>query len=196
MKIRLINRNNITRAAIGLAILGLSSTALLAQGPVGIFPWWEGSIATELNLTDAQRQQVETVQRDYRGKMIDGRADMAKAELNLEDTMNADPFDLRKATDAANKVADARNELTRNLSQMGLKMRAVLTKEQWQKTRARAQRPGFPGGRGGGPGRPGFQDGRPPQDGSSPPPTGRGPDRGRNRSGGGPNGPPPPENRF
>jgi len=72
--------------------LFLSAAGLQAQGPFGIFPWWEGQIAGELNLTDAQKQQVESIQREYRGKMIDGRADLQKAELTLEDTMNADPL--------------------------------------------------------------------------------------------------------
>jgi Spy/CpxP family protein refolding chaperone len=169
-------------------LLLAGASAIFAQGaPMGLFPWWEGPIATELNLTDAQRQQVETIQREYRGKMIDGRAEMAKAELALDDTMNAEPFDLRKATDAANKAADARNDVTRTLTQMSLRLRAVLTKEQWQKTRARSQRPGFGGGRfeGGGPG--GERGGR-----------GKGGPDGRGRGGPGGPGPggPPPNNQF
>jgi Spy/CpxP family protein refolding chaperone len=154
--------------------LALAPFCLAAQGPVGIFPWWEGQISSDLNLSDGQRQQVEGIQREYRAKMIDGRADVAKAELTLDDAMNAEPFDLRRATDAANKVADARHELTKNLSQMGLRMRAVLTKEQWEKARAR-----FP--RGG----PGFDRGGDRRPGGGP---GRRPGRGQ---GGGPGGPPP-----
>ena len=153
---------------------------VMAQGPMGSFPWWEGQIASELNLTEAQRQQVDSIQREYRTKMIDGRATMEKAELTLEDAMNADPFDLRRATDAANKVADARNDLTRNLTQMSLRLRAVLTKEQWEKARARSPRPGGPrfDGRGGrGPGDRG-PNGRGPNRGGPPPPP-RGPGAGQ-----------------
>jgi len=167
-----------------LLVLLTAPVCLLAQGPIGVFPWWEGQIAAELNLTDAQHQQVDAIQREYRTKMIDGRASMEKAELTLEDAMNAEPFDLRKATDAANKVADARNDLTRNLTQMSLRLRGVLTKEQWEKARARSPRPGGPrfegrgGGRpsgggpgGGGPGGPG----RSTRGGGAPPPRGPGP---------------------
>jgi len=187
----MVRLQNFRWGVAALAVFLAAAAGALAQGPMGIFPWWEGQIAGELNLTDAQRQQVETIQREYRGKMIDGRAELAKAELTLDDAMNADPFDMRKANDAANKVADARNDLTRNLSQMGLRLRAVLTKEQWQKARARMPRPGGPGnlrfdgnrdgGRRGGPG--------------GPPQGGRGPDRGRGRGQGGPGGPPP-DNQF
>ena len=192
------NRGIISRIA-GLALL--LAPALLAQGPpMGIFPWWEGPIAAELNLTDAQKQQVETIQREYRGKMIDGRGEVTKAELTLDDAMNAEPFDLRKATDAANKASDVRNELTRNMSQMSLRLRAVLTKEQWQKTRARTQRPGFMGGgpgggigRGPGGGRgDGRGDGRG-KGGPDRPDGGRGPS---GRSGPGAPGGPPPNNQF
>jgi Spy/CpxP family protein refolding chaperone len=184
MRIYMNNRGIISRLA-GLALW--LAPALLAQGPpMGIFPWWEGPIAAELNLTDAQKQQVETIQREYRGKMIDGRAEIAKAELTLDDTMNAEPFDLRKATDAASKASDARNDLTRNMTQMSLRLRAVLTKEQWQKTRARSQRPGFAGGGIGG----GRGDGRGKGGPPNRPEGGRGP--------GGPGGPggPPPNNQF
>jgi Spy/CpxP family protein refolding chaperone len=132
-----------------LAAAATLGTAL-AQPP-NIFPWWEGQIATELNLTDAQRQQVESIQREYRTKMIDGRADLSKAELELEDLMNADPFDLRRATEAAGKAAKARDEMTRSLTQMSLRLRAVLTKQQWQTARGRFRRPeGIGGPRGGG----------------------------------------------
>jgi Spy/CpxP family protein refolding chaperone len=177
-----MNDRGIMMRIAGMALL--LAPAMLAQGPpMGFFPWWEGPIAAELNLTDAQKQQVESIQREYRSKMIDGRGEVTKAELTLDDAMNAEPFDLRKATEAANKASDARNDLTRNLSQMSLRLRAVLTKEQWQKTRARSQRPGFGGG---GPG-PRFEGGR----GKG---GGRGPDR-RGGPGGGPGGPPP-NNQF
>ena len=52
-------------------LVGLLIAPVLAQGPMGGFPWWEGQIASELNLTEAQRQQVDSIQREYRTKMIE-----------------------------------------------------------------------------------------------------------------------------
>jgi hypothetical protein len=127
---------------------------------------------------------VESVQREYRGKMIDSRAEMAKAELDLDDAMNTDPFDMRKANDAANRASKARDTLTRDLTQMGLRLRAVLTKEQWNIARTRFQRPG--GLRGG-----------PRVGGPGGPRGGLRPDRGRGGpGGGGPGAGGPPNNQF
>ena len=171
-----ISRLTALRACVGFA---LAAVALHAQGgppAAGLFPWWEGQISSELNLSDSQRQQLESIQREFRGRLIDNRAEQTKAELELDDAMTADPFDMRKANDAANRASKARDELTRNFTQMSLRMRAVLTKQQWQTAQQRAMRGGGPGGMGVGMGGPrgGDRSGR-----------GGGPERGPDRGPGG-----------
>jgi len=51
------------------------------------------------------------------------------------------PVDQRKANEAIDHLATARGELTRTLSQMTLRLRTILTSEQWQELQRRqAQR--------------------------------------------------------
>jgi Spy/CpxP family protein refolding chaperone len=110
---------------------------LLAQGPRPFpswweNPWWNSSVAQDLNLTDAQKTDINAIVKDYRPKMMDLRAAMQKADSDVEAAFGENPVDQRKASDAIEKLAAARGDLTRALSQMSLKLRTVLTVEQWQ----------------------------------------------------------------
>ena len=154
--------------------------ALLAQGPpvpqesrpprpfVSWWegPWWNGRAARALNLSDAQKTDINGIVKDYRTKMMDLRTAMEKADSDVEAAFSENPVDQRKANDAIDKLAAARGDLTRTLSQMSLKMRMVLTAEQWQELQQRSL-PGR-GARGIGRGRRGFDGaGAPPP----PPPS-------------------------
>jgi Spy/CpxP family protein refolding chaperone len=140
-----------------ILIAMLLPAALLAQMPRGVFPWWESPIARELNLSDDQQRQIREVLKEFRTKMIDQRATLEKAEVEFEDIMNEEHVDTRRANDTQEKVLAARIEMMRSFSQVAVKMRAVLTRDQWQKVNQRFQQmrgPGGPGGerfRGGGP---------------------------------------------
>jgi Spy/CpxP family protein refolding chaperone len=137
-----------------------------------------------LNLNDAQRNQIQTAVREFRNRLVDARAALEKAEGDLDDVFNNDGnIDQRRANEAIERLAAARAELTRVASQMTLRMRAVLTTEQWQELQRR-------GGRGGsrfdakpGPGGPRSRRFGPPgantPPGAPPPPAPNGP-RGAN----------------
>lgn len=146
-----------------------------AQNPRGIFNWWDTPLAGDLNLTEAQRQQIRTTLRDYRGKIIDLRAAIEKAELEVEDSFNSENLDQQQAKAAIDRLASTRGDMIRVFSQMSLQMRTVLTQEQWRELQRRRPRmqPGGPTG----PGGPGMG----------------GPRRGLQRRGQGPAGGPPPE---
>jgi len=156
-------------------LLGVCLGPVLSGQPIRPeFAWWENPVANGLNLTEAQQKQVQTVVREFRNRLVDLNATVQKAEGDLGDIFDAVPVDNRRANDAIDKVASARAELTKAISQMSLRLRAVLTPEQWQELRRR----GGPGGRG----RvfPGIAGER------------RGGDRGPGGPRRGPNGPPPP----
>jgi Spy/CpxP family protein refolding chaperone len=105
--------------------------------------WWDSPMAEGLNLTDAQRKQIQDTIREYRNRLVDARAAVEKAEGDLEDYFNAENgIDQRKASEAIDHLANARAELTRVISQMSLRLRAVLTNQQWAELRKRG------GGRG------------------------------------------------
>jgi len=139
-------------------ILTLAGVSLLAQPPRGFFPWWDSPMVRDINLTEDQRRQVQAVVRDYRGKLIDARAAVEKAEGEVEDLFNDDQLDARRASETVDILAASRGEMTRAFAQMSLKLRTLLTPQQWRELRRRQsqeqprQGPGQhmmgPGGRG------------------------------------------------
>ena len=64
-----------------LLLLALPVLALAQGGPrtPGSFwegPWWNNRLVQNLNLSDAQKTDINTVLKDYRGKMTDVRTAM------------------------------------------------------------------------------------------------------------------------
>jgi Spy/CpxP family protein refolding chaperone len=112
-------------------------TAAFAQPPRGFFAWWDSPIARDLNLKEEQNQQIREVVRSYRNKLIDQRSAMDKAEGDLEDIFNDDKIDQRKANDAVERLAGARADMSRTMSQMSLKLRGILTADQWRELQKR-----------------------------------------------------------
>jgi Spy/CpxP family protein refolding chaperone len=132
-----------------------------------MFQWWNSPIARDLNLTPEQHQQIRSTLREYRDRVIDLRGAVDKAEGELEDAFNDERVDQRRASDAIERLASARADMTRVLSQMSLRLRAVLTPEQWremQKRRPQMEpRPGMRRGPGRGPGGRPAEGNPPPQ---------------------------------
>jgi len=123
---------------------------LCAQGPRR--PWWESPLVKNLDLSDAQTKQIQTTVSDYRDKLRDLRATVNRAEQDLQNVLNEDPVDQRKANEAIEQLGSARSELFKTTSQMDLRLRMVLTAQQWQElerqTGGRGLRPGGRRGRG------------------------------------------------
>jgi Spy/CpxP family protein refolding chaperone len=115
----------------------------LASGPRSpVFwwenPWWNGAAAQDLNLTETQKTDINAIVKDYRNKMMDLRSTIDKADKDVAAAFGENPVDQKKASDAIDKLAASRGELTRTLSQMSLKLRMVLTADQWQELRQRS----------------------------------------------------------
>jgi len=79
--------------------------ALSAQGPrAGFFPWWDSPLVSGLDLTDAQRTEIRSVIRDYRGKMMEVREAVQKAEGELDAVFNEDTVDQRRGSEAIDRL--------------------------------------------------------------------------------------------
>jgi len=75
--------------------------ALSAQGArSGFFPWWDSPIVNGLDLTEAQRTQIRSVIREYRGRMLEVRSAVQKAETDLDEIFNEETVDQRRGSDA------------------------------------------------------------------------------------------------
>ena len=119
-----------------LGLIVITAGWALAQGP-GFFPWWDSPLVRDLNLSEDQRNQIRTTVREYRNQLIEQRAELQKAEANLQDFMNEDQVDESKATEAIETVVTTRAALTRTFSTMSLKLRMLLSQEQWRELQQR-----------------------------------------------------------
>jgi Spy/CpxP family protein refolding chaperone len=114
-----------------LLVLLVLSLPLVAQMPRAVFNWWDSPLSRNLNLSEDQRRQIRDSVREFRPKLIDLRASVEKAELEVEDAFNDDNFDQRRASEAIEHLVAARGELTRTISLMSVRLRGVLTLDQW-----------------------------------------------------------------
>ena len=121
-----------------LLVVGLSLTAS-AQLPRGFYPWWDQPIVKDLNLTGTQSRDIRVIVREYRGKLIEQRAALEKAESDLQDLFDDDNVDSKRASQAIEELAGARLNLTRTFSQLALRLRLVLTAEQWRQLQKRRE---------------------------------------------------------
>jgi len=114
------------------------------------FAWWDSPIAQNLNLTPEQQQQIRATVREFRDRLIEQRAGVQKAEAGFMDFLNDDQVNEAKAKESVDKLVVARGDLMRSVSLMSLRLRAVLTPQQWQELQRRRaqQRPQGPQGRG------------------------------------------------
>ena len=90
-----------------------------------------------LDLSDAQRTQIRSVIREFRGRMMEVRSAVQKAETELDEVFNEDTVDQRRGSEAIDRLIKARADMTKSVSEMSLRMRAILTGQQWQDLRQR-----------------------------------------------------------
>jgi Spy/CpxP family protein refolding chaperone len=143
--------------------------------------WWNNpAVIDKLKLSEEQRKQMDEILLNHREKLIDMRAAVEKAELQLEPLVGADQPNEAQILGQIDKVAQARAELEKANARFLLALRAKLTPEQWKELKAwrderrdqRMERMGrgerMPHGRG----QDGSDGGRPQ---APPPPGGPGP---------------------
>jgi Spy/CpxP family protein refolding chaperone len=121
-----------------LAIALLFSASLWPQMPRGIYAWWSRpEIARDLNLSPAQREQIRATVQQYRPHLMNVRQAVNQAEQALAEQFDRNPVNAGKTNEAIERLVDARSDLTRTLTQLSLKLRLVLTEEQWQELQRR-----------------------------------------------------------
>jgi len=123
-----------------LLICLLLSGTLSAQLPKRFYAWWSSPVAENLNLSVEQQKRVRKTLQEYRPHLQDIRTAVDAAEQDVEEQFNADPVDPQRVDKAIERLIAARAELTRTLTQMSLRLRTVLTHQQWEELQNR--RPG------------------------------------------------------
>src|ERR1700735_3050438 len=121
-----------------LVLALLLGSALFAQMPKGIYAWWSRpQIARDLNLSPAQREQIRATVQQYRPHLLNVRAAVNQAEQALADQFNRNPVDPAKTNEAIERLVDASSDLTRPLTHLSLKLRLILSEQQWQELQRR-----------------------------------------------------------
>src|ERR1041384_387563 len=91
------------------AALLAGSIPLRAQIP-GMWNWWDGPIAQDLNLGEEQKKQIRATVRESRDRLIQLRGAVEAAEAELRDEMDEDKVDSRKTEAAIERVVKSRGE--------------------------------------------------------------------------------------
>jgi Spy/CpxP family protein refolding chaperone len=116
----------------------LLASGLWAQMPRGIYAWWSRpQVARDLNLSPPQREQIRATVQQFRPHLLNVRAAVNQAEQALADQFNHNPVDPAKTNEAIERLVDARSDLTRTLTRLSLKLRLVLSEQQWEELQRR-----------------------------------------------------------
>ncbi len=134
---------SVMRFLVGVGLV-LSGGVASAQ-PFSALPgkWWERPrVAAQLNLTPDQVARLNEATYPHARAMIDLKASVEKATLDLQAAADTVPFDADKTRMAFNVLLQARQRLETQRFEMLLKVRGILGPEQWRllQTLARERR--------------------------------------------------------
>ncbi len=117
--------------------------------------WWKNSdVIQQLQLTDAQRQQLEKAFVQHRLRLVDERAAVEKNEIKLQELMDMDQPPESQVMSQVDQLQAARGQLEKEFTSMTLDFRRIISPEQWRKLQTISQKerrvffqhgPGMPG---------------------------------------------------
>ena len=103
--------------------------------------WWENPrLVDHIGLADEQQDQIRGIVFQHARRMIDLKADVDKAGLDLAESVDQQDFDPAPVRAAYAVFQTARQKLENERFEMLLEVRLVLTYEQWQKIEEIKQR--------------------------------------------------------
>jgi len=109
---------------------GPGGPGMAGPGPMKF--WANSEVAAKINLTDQQKQQLETTFTNYRLKLIAQRAAVEREQVKLEPLVQADKLDEGAITKQIDALIAARGQLEKTTAMMRVDIRKVLTTEQWK----------------------------------------------------------------
>lgn len=103
--------------------------------------WWRNEdVIRELQLTEDQQKQLEKIFYNHLEKAIDLRAKVEKEELKLKELLDQKTIVEKEVLSQVESLLDARKEIEKIRAELFLKVRMLLTYEQWQKVKKRFQK--------------------------------------------------------
>jgi Spy/CpxP family protein refolding chaperone len=110
------------------------------QGPkFGAF-WKDPRLVADLQLTEPQIMELDVLHLKYRRDMIDLRAAMEKAHLDLQQAMQVRPLDIAAAKKAADNITQAQRQIMYLDIEKQAAIQRLLSKEQFDKLKSIAPR--------------------------------------------------------
>lgn len=104
--------------------------------------WWsDPHFAQRLGLTGDQTKKMDDIFDQHRLKLIDLSATLQKEEAVLEPLLAAEQSDESKVLAQIDRVAQARAELEKGNARMLLRIRSVMTQDQWTQLRTEKKSP-------------------------------------------------------
>ncbi len=105
-------------------------------GPLGL-----GMMKRDVGLSDDTMRQIEGIMQSSRHLLVDLRADLEKREGDLQEALNSPQMSPAQVEKAVDTLIEARGRLSKATTMMMVRMRQLLTHEQWRKLAELQQRP-------------------------------------------------------
>jgi Spy/CpxP family protein refolding chaperone len=125
------------RVAVWLAASVLASGAFAQAVGLPVGRWWERpQVAEKLGLSTEQQQKLEAVTIEHAKSMIDMKAAVQKAEIDLRSAADVVPFDAKTVRQLFAALQQARTKLETERFDLLVRQREIITQEQWKTLRA------------------------------------------------------------
>lgn len=112
--------------------------------------WWDRpAIVRLIGLSAEQKRTIEAITLTHARAMVDLKAGVEKAELDLRAAADGEPFAAERVREAFGTLVRARTLLETERFEMILRIREVLSYEQWQRLRRLAEEARLRGAEGG-----------------------------------------------
>jgi len=100
--------------------------------------WWlNEEVVRNLQITEAQQKELGKIYYSHLEKAIDLKAKVEKEELKLREMLDQKEINEKELLSQVDRLLEARNSLERARAELFVKVRIILTPEQWQKVKER-----------------------------------------------------------
>ena len=101
-------KNSLVKAMLAILIAAFLSPLTFSQSGDG---WNLKRLESKLNLTDAQKNQIEKLRLDHQKAMVDLKANLEKAKIESKEVMSKDDFTRSEYLAAHNKMVKLREDI-------------------------------------------------------------------------------------
>ena len=123
---------------VGGVLLAVTALAQPLQMPPG--RWWSRpQVVEQVGLSPEQKTSLDRVTVEHAKRMVDLKATVEKAEIDVRVAAESEPFDARLLRQAFAQLQQARARLETERFELLVAQRELLTTQQWLKLRALAR---------------------------------------------------------